>query len=657
MLSGVLLVVITITFMMQGTVSGTNNSLAAQMKSAGVALDPSFYVPGTKPQFVSSSPGDGAWGTSQPNITALITVKDAQLTTVSYNWNGTNYSIYDQSLAIAYNFEDSALLGENGSVAVDISAAQANCTAMGNANTTILLGMGEGTGTTTADGSASHISAALDGGDRGTADAGTTTTQVMETAPDYQLSYSNDAYNGWNLLLTSGSGSGNMGTVSDYVVTSSQNNKQVVLSGALTGLASGINYRLYWEDTTGPEWTDGLVGKALEFDGRDDHLDLGSFALSGKTQLTFSAWIRPRRLSGQQYVFVKNGPIYWYLNGDRMTFGTLTSVTGSNHLGGTISLKANEWAHVAAVYNGTHKVTYVNGAVDNRGDATGTTGGEGCPQIARYNNGGCEGGPSSHFNGTIDEFAIYDRALDASEIMALYNAQRAKSGRWASLSSWGNGALRLNGIDDYLACGTPAALDVGTGDFTVELWAKALGGTYDRAIVSKGGWGSVGFFISEAYSPANQYYFGVTDSAGYKSVSLGLGDTFDWKHIVGVKTNNHIEAWVNGAKVDETSPAIGNLSNPSQALWIGRSFNGYLFNGSIDDVRVWKRALSPAEIAMHYRTGLSKYTANAWFFENRNSNLPVGAHNYTLYSSGGYRKDMATETRTVKVCPVPLVPC
>ena|GEM_PF-740457 len=654
MLSGVLLIVIIIIYMMQGTVSSADSTLDAQMKSAGVALDPSYYTPGAKPQFLPNSPADGAWGTGKPNISALITVKDAALNGLKYNWNGMNYSIYDSSLAQALNFENNNLLGENGSFAADISMYAANCTAIGNANTTILLGMNEGSGAVVRDASSNAINGNLVGGDTGTADSGTNTGQVHETS-DYALSYYAGTYNNWNLRVNSGGGAGGSAVVSSYTVPNSQNNKMISLTSAITGLTSGSNYQIYYEDVTGPEWTDGFSGTALEFDGIDDHVDLGGFVLSGKTQLTFSAWIRPRRLTGQQYIFVKNGPIFWYLNENKMTFGTLTST--SNHLSGTTSLRANEWAHVAAVYNGTHKAMYVNGAIDTIGTATGNTGGDGCPQIGRYNNGGCYGGPSSHFNGTIDEFAIYDRALDASEIRSLYNKGKATSGRWAATSKWGNGALRLNGIDDYLDCGTPTGLDVGTGDFSIELWAKALGGTYARGIISKGGWSSTGFFISEAYSPAYAYYFGVRDSAGHKEISLGLTDTFDWKHIVAIKTNNHLEAWINGVKVSESNQAIGSLSNPSRPLWIGKSSDNALFNGSIDDVRIWNRALTPSEIAMHYNSSLQKYSPNAWFFDYRNESLGVGTYNYTLYANGGYRKDSSSETRTVKVCLVPLIPC
>jgi len=655
MLSGVLLVVITIIYMMQGSVTQADSTLDAQMKSAGIALDPSYYVPGAKPQFMPNSPADGAGSTARPNISALITVKDTQLYEVKYNWNGINYTVYDGYLVHALDFENSGLLGENESSASDISQSQNTCAAMGKANTTVMLSMDEGGGLVTRDTSTNAINGYLFGGDTGTADSGTTTSAVHETS-DYALSYSAGTYNGWTLRVNSGGGAGGSAAVSSFTVPSQQNNKFVSLSAPITGLGSGSNYQIYFEDTTGPEWTDGISGNALEFDGVDDHMNLGSFAISGGSHITLSAWIRPRKTTGQQYIFVKNGPIFWYLNGDRLTLGTLTGVTGSNHFSGTRPIKANEWTHVAATYNGTHKKLYVNGALDATTLVSGTMGGDGCPQIGRYNNGGCYGGPSNHFNGTIDEFALYDRALDASEISAIYNKAKATNGRWAATSAWGDGAVRFNGLGDYLGCGTPEGTEMETGDFTVELWARALGGTYGRGIISKGGWGSTGFFISEAYSPADQYYFGVRDSTGHKEVTLGLSTTFDWKHIVGVKTANHLEVWVNGIKANEINTAIGNLSNPSQNLLIGRSYDGYFFNGSVDYVRIWKRALSAAEINMHYRSSLNKYTANAWFFGYRNDSLGYGTYNYTLYTSGGYKKDGATPTRTVKYCQLPW-PC
>ena len=170
-----------------------------------------------------------------------------------------------------------------------------------------------------------------------------------------------------------------------------------------------------------------------------------------------------------------------------------------------------------------------------------------------------------------------------------------------------NNALSFDGIDDYVDGGNAGILDVGTNDFTIELWAKANGGTYGRAIISKGGWSSIGYFISEAYSPSDKYYFGVRDSSGYKSVALNIGPSFEWTHIVGVKSNNHLEAWINGKKIGEYNGTIGSLSNSSQPLFIGKSFNNYYFNGLIDDVQIYNTALSADAIYQLYARGAQKH--------------------------------------------------
>jgi len=165
------------------------------------------------------------------------------------------------------------------------------------------------------------------------------------------------------------------------------------------------------------------------------------------------------------------------------------------------------------------------------------------------------------------------------------------------------GALSFDGYNDYVDCGNNSSLDFDTGDFTIEVWAKANGGTYGRGIVNKGGWGSNGYYISQAYSPANKYYFGVRDDSGYKHVCLNLGETWGWTHIVGIKTTNHLEAWVNGVKVGSWDGTIGSLSNPTKNLEIGRSYNPYYFNGTIDEIRIYNRALTPAEIQQNFKAG------------------------------------------------------
>ena len=171
----------------------------------------------------------------------------------------------------------------------------------------------------------------------------------------------------------------------------------------------------------------------------------------------------------------------------------------------------------------------------------------------------------------------------------------------------GKNSLGFDGVGDYVGVGNGTIFDFSTNDFTISVWAKAIVGITGRGIINKGGWGSVGYAIQEAYSPANRYYFVVRDSAGYKAVALPLYQTWDWTHIVCIKTTNHLEVWINGAMVNQYNGVIGSLSNPTRNLEIGRSFNPYYFNGFIDDVRIYSQALSQSQIQQHYVEGLKTH--------------------------------------------------
>jgi len=171
------------------------------------------------------------------------------------------------------------------------------------------------------------------------------------------------------------------------------------------------------------------------------------------------------------------------------------------------------------------------------------------------------------------------------------------------------GCLSFDGNNDYVDAGSDPSLNVGSNDFTVEVWAKAVGGVTGRGIINKGGWSSVGYAIQEAYSPANRYYFVVRDSTGYKSITLPLYETWGWTHIAGIKKENYLEAWVNGVRVGTLSGTIGSLDNPAKKLEIGRSSDPSYFNGTIDEARVYNAALTASAVRQNYLAGLDKLLA------------------------------------------------
>jgi len=172
------------------------------------------------------------------------------------------------------------------------------------------------------------------------------------------------------------------------------------------------------------------------------------------------------------------------------------------------------------------------------------------------------------------------------------------------------GATNFNGAGDYLDCGTDGSLNFDTNNFTVSVWAKANGGVTGRGILNKGGWGSVGYAISEAYSPSNRYYFVINDGS-YKETIFPLYETWDWTHIVGIKTENHFEVWVDGAYAGAWDGALGSLSNPSKAFEIGRSFDSSYFNGSISEVKIWNRELSAVEVRALYNSSKPKMSTGS----------------------------------------------
>ena len=100
-------------------------------------------------------------------------------------------------------------------------------------------------------------------------------------------------------------------------------------------------------------------------------------------------------------------------------------------------------------------------------------------------------------NSAIGENAT--KAVDISKYGnngTIYDAEWTKDGRF-------EGALQLDGVDDYLNAGNGTSLDMDINDFTVEAWVKSTNSTYGSGIVSKGSWENIGYFISYAYNPAN----------------------------------------------------------------------------------------------------------------------------------------------------------
>jgi hypothetical protein len=163
------------------------------------------------------------------------------------------------------------------------------------------------------------------------------------------------------------------------------------------------------------------------------------------------------------------------------------------------------------------------------------------------------------------------------------------------------GALSFDGVDDYVRVSDDAVLDV-LGDITISAWVYLTRGGLYQAIVTKcvsSGARNNPFDFRTTWHAKPDLAFVRADAIAhervYGSVALDMGQ---WYHVSVRVENNIPDFYVDGlitgkyADTTFTRTPTGN-ANP---LLIGRRDDGLYFNGLIDEVRIYSRALSGSEI-------------------------------------------------------------
>ncbi len=183
------------------------------------------------------------------------------------------------------------------------------------------------------------------------------------------------------------------------------------------------------------------------------------------------------------------------------------------------------------------------------------------------------------------------------------------------------GALQFDGVDDYLDCGNSESLDIADSDFTLELWIKT--DTRDKwmSLIDNGrygaGYGCFDIAIRDSNLLQSSYmwrtaegdhqYKGRTELIRVRSVNDSR-----WHHIAVVVDRDQggglprlfIDSVENtGGSTGNRGDAASIVLSNSDPLFIGAdspNSSGY-FEGIIDEVRIYKRALTDAEVEAHYQ--------------------------------------------------------
>ncbi len=417
----------------------------------------------------------------------------------------------------------------------------------------------------------------------------------------------------------------------------------------------------YTGSVSSATWTNGRRGKALQFDSTDS-VYIDQTILASADTFTFAFWMYADSQSGYLFEFAQagstNGPLAGYSGSDfRLDFG-MSSDAGKTS---TTVPTAGVWHHVALVRSGSTASFYLDGALDK--SFTGlvsTVPATNYPCIGSRSasgTGAC-GGAGSTFQGKIDDFRVYSRALTLAQILVLYNSgqatqrvsdNRSLTGYWnfddasgtkvgdvsgngnvgsiTGSPTWVSGkigkALSFGGSSDYVK---RSGFQVGnTQQRTFSMWFKPTSLSADQ-------------YLATITNDANNYkwqymylnttgvlYFMFGDNSfynerGYTSNPI-VTSTGLWYHIVYVvdvtqSAGSRVKVYVNGV-----SQALGFDNDSGNAVYDGSDMNIYFgvinygtlagyMNGTLDDFRAYSRALTASEVLALYKVGGTTLSAS-----------------------------------------------
>ncbi|PIY52207.1 MAG: hypothetical protein COZ01_08505, partial [Zetaproteobacteria bacterium CG_4_10_14_0_8_um_filter_55_43] len=154
-------------------------------------------------------------------------------------------------------------------------------------------------------------------------------------------------------------------------------------------------------------------------------------------------------------------------------------------------------------------------------------------------------------------------------------------------------SLNFDGVNDYVNFGVANATTLGTGNFTIELWANHNSLAGEQVLFEKfiGGTGP-GWTLTKLASNQIQFY----SSAGIMTVTPPSLLPNTWNHIAVTRSAGTITMYWNGISIGSVA-ASGDIADAGQTLYLGNRNSQSLFmNGQLDEVRIWNVAHTQGQI-------------------------------------------------------------
>jgi hypothetical protein len=163
---------------------------------------------------------------------------------------------------------------------------------------------------------------------------------------------------------------------------------------------------------------------------------------------------------------------------------------------------------------------------------------------------------------------------------------------------------------------------------TIMAWIYPLGNNTQNEgrIIGKIDWTNKEGYLLHWYNDTQRIWLAIGNGTTWTQnwSSSNTAPRNQWTHVVGTYDGSNVKIYINGV-LNASTPSSGVIAPNINNLMIGSESPGYKrFNGTIDEVRMWNRALSQAEIQ-----------SEMW------SSLPVSRSlaSYRFEESGNYTND------------------
>ncbi|MHC4864923.1 MAG: LamG-like jellyroll fold domain-containing protein [Planctomycetota bacterium] len=169
-----------------------------------------------------------------------------------------------------------------------------------------------------------------------------------------------------------------------------------------------------------------------------------------------------------------------------------------------------------------------------------------------------------------------------------------------------NSAYAFDGVDDYIDIQNEAQFDFASGDFAIGAWIHPTSTQAAYAgIVSKWSSNSGSGWSLEYEGTTERMRLCIKDAGWACAVTDSAIPQDEWTHILGQVKGTTVEVYVNEVLQQTPDTLNGNRVTNDRTINIGREQDDYAaFNGNIDEVRLYSRALDASEIEELHNQGV-----------------------------------------------------